>query len=132
MDRLILLRHGQADPGSESGEDFDRRLAPHGIVESRAMGLRLAEMGFVPDLALVSTAARARDTWDAAGPAFPNAAVRYDDDLYHAFSDVVRAAAFEAEAVHEEIAEGVAGGDAVAARDGVRAGLDGFDDGFHE
>ncbi len=96
MDRLILLRHGQADPGSETGEDFDRRLAPHGIVESRAMGLRLAEMGFVPDLALVSTAARARDTWDAAGTAFPNAGVRYDDDLYHAFSDVVRAAAFEA------------------------------------
>ncbi len=96
MDRLILLRHGQADPGSESGEDFDRRLAPHGIVESRAMGLRLAEMGFVPDVALVSTAARARGTWDAACAAFPNAEVRFEDDLYHADSATVRSFAFEA------------------------------------
>ncbi len=96
MDRLILLRHGQADPGSETGDDFDRRLAPHGIVESRAMGLRLAEMGFSPDLALVSTAARARGTWDAAGEAFPNAEVRFEDDLYHAESGVVRSAAFRA------------------------------------
>ena len=96
MDRLILLRHGQAEPGSETGEDFDRRLAPHGIVESRAMGLRLAEMGFVPDVALVSTAARARGTWDAVGLAFPNADVRFEDDLYHADSAAVRSFAFEA------------------------------------
>ena len=96
MDRLILLRHGQADPGSETGEDFDRRLAPHGIVESRAMGLRLAEMGLVPDVALVSTAARARGTWDAACVAFPNTEVRFEDDLYHADSGAVRSFAFEA------------------------------------
>jgi phosphohistidine phosphatase len=96
MDRLILLRHGQADAGSETGDDFDRRLASHGIVESRAMGVRLAEMGFAPDLALVSTAARARGTWDAAGAAFPKAEVRFEDDLYHAFSDVVRALAVAA------------------------------------
>lgn len=94
MDRLILLRHGQAEPGSESGEDFDRRLAPHGIVESRAMGLRLAEMGFVPDVALVSTAARARGTWEAACAAFPKAEVRFEDDLYHADSVTVRSFAF--------------------------------------
>eukprot|EP01035_Chromulina_nebulosa_P004543 gene4543-6216_t len=72
MDRLILLRHGQADAGSETGDDFDRRLAPHGIVESRAMGLRLAEMGFVPDLALVSTAARARAAVAARARSGPN------------------------------------------------------------
>lgn len=96
MDRLILLRHGQADPGSETGEDFDRRLTPRGIVESRAMGRRLAEMGFAPDLALVSTAARARGTWDAAGEAFPNAEVRFGDDLYHAESGVVRSVALYA------------------------------------
>lgn len=96
MDRLILLRHGQADPGSETGEDFDRRLAPHGIVESRAMGERLAEMGFVPDVALVSTAARARGTWHAVAPAFPNAEVRLEDGLYHADSGAVRSFAFEA------------------------------------
>jgi phosphohistidine phosphatase len=94
MDRLILLRHGQADAGSESGDDFDRRLAPHGIVESRAMGLRLADLGYVPDLALISTAARARGTWEAVGMAFPATEVRFEDELYHAFSDVIRTLAF--------------------------------------
>src|SRR5207237_269271 len=28
MDRLILFRHGKAEPESASGDDFDRRLAP--------------------------------------------------------------------------------------------------------
>lgn len=96
MDRLILLRHGKADPDSDTGDDFDRRLAPHGVSESAAMGLRLADMGFCPDVALVSTAARARGTWEAASAAFPNAVVRFDPDLYHADSGVVRAAAREA------------------------------------
>ena len=92
MDRLILLRHGKADPDSETGEDFDRRLAPHGVVESADMGLRLTEMGFRPDVALVSTAARARATWDAASAAFPDAECRHDDALYHADSGTIRRA----------------------------------------
>ena len=92
MDRLILLRHGKADPDSETGEDFDRRLAPHGVAESAEMGLRLAEMGFRPVMALVSTAARARGTWEAAAPAFPDADCRHDDDLYHADSGTIRRA----------------------------------------
>jgi phosphohistidine phosphatase len=90
MDRLILLRHGQAEPDSETGEDFDRRLAAHGAAESAAMGLRLADIGFRPDLALVSTAARARGTWDAAASAFPDAAARFTDELYHADMETIR------------------------------------------
>ena len=93
MDRLILLRHGKADPDSETGEDFDRRLAPHGVAESAAMSLRLADMGFSPDVALVSTAARARETWAAASVAFPAAECRHADDLYHADSGTIRRAA---------------------------------------
>jgi len=96
MDRLILLRHGKADPDSDTGDDFDRRLAPRGVEESAAMGLRLADMGFRPNMALVSTAARARGTWEAASAAFPDAQVRFDPDLYHADSGVVRQAAREA------------------------------------
>lgn len=96
MDRLILLRHGKADPESESGDDFDRRLTPHGVAESAAMGLRLAEMGFVPDVTVVSTAARARGTWEAASPAFPDAQVTYDEELYHADSATIRRVAREA------------------------------------
>lgn len=92
MDRLILLRHGKAESDSESGEDFDRRLAPRGLRRSAEMGAQLADMGFRPDVALVSPAARA-GTWESAGAAFPNAQFRFDDQLYHADSATIRRAA---------------------------------------
>lgn len=93
MDRLILLRHGKAESDSASGEDFDRRLAPRGVRESTEMGAQLADMGFRPDVTLVSPAARARGTWEAACVAFPGAETRFDDQLYHAESGVIRGAA---------------------------------------
>ena len=96
MDRLILFRHGKAEQESASGDDFDRRLAPRGHSESAAMGESLAELGLKPDLALVSPAARARETWAAAEPAFPNAEVRFDKDLYLADPGAIRRAAEKA------------------------------------
>jgi phosphohistidine phosphatase len=96
MDRLILMRHGKAEPESASGEDFDRRLAPRGQAESAEMAARLAEMGFSPDVVLVSTAARTRETWAAAEPRFPKARARFEDELYHADSGGVRHAALKA------------------------------------
>ena len=103
MDRLILLRHGKAEPDSDSGDDFDRRLAPRGVRESVDMGARLADMGFQPQVALVSPAARARDTWEAAQPAFPAAETRFVDHLYHADSETIRHAAEEAGALHRRL-----------------------------
>jgi phosphohistidine phosphatase len=93
MDRLILFRHGKAEPDSESGEDFDRRLAPRGVAESAETGEALARLGLVPDVALVSPAARARETWAAAEAAFPKAELRLDPELYNADSGAVRQAA---------------------------------------
>jgi phosphohistidine phosphatase len=89
MDRLILLRHGKAEPDSETGDDFDRRLAPRGEFESGDMGARLADMGFSPDVALVSPAARAKGTWEQAGAHFPRTETRFDDGLYHADSATI-------------------------------------------
>jgi phosphohistidine phosphatase len=93
MERLILLRHGKAEPDSESGDDFDRRLAPRGVKESAAMGAHLAEMGLSPHVVLVSPAARARETWEAAAESFPAAEVTFRPDLYHADAAAIRAAA---------------------------------------
>jgi phosphohistidine phosphatase len=98
MDRLILFRHGKAEPESASGEDFDRRLSPGGVRESMQMGAHLADLGFAPDLVLVSPSARTRETWIAAEPYFPKAQARFDDELYHADSGSVRR---EAERVGE-------------------------------
>ena len=94
MDRLILLRHGKAENESASGEDFDRRLAPRGVRESTEMGETLARLGLIPDLALVSPAARAQETWAAAAEAaFPKAQSRLEPELYNADSGTVRQAA---------------------------------------
>lgn len=90
MERLILFRHGDAERESESGQDFDRRLSPRGVRESEAMGRTLAEMGFSPDLALISTAARTRGTWDAVAALFPGATTQFDDELYLAEAAVIR------------------------------------------
>lgn len=90
MERLILFRHGEAERESMSGQDFDRRLSPRGARESEAMARTLSEMGFSPDVALVSTAARTRDTWDAMAPVFPDAVACVEDDLYLAEGSVIR------------------------------------------
>ncbi|MFI4966422.1 MAG: SixA phosphatase family protein [Caulobacterales bacterium] len=96
MDRLILFRHGKAEPESASGDDFDRRLAPRGRRESAEMGAQLADLGFLPDLVLVSPAARTRETWTAVEAHFPKARAQFEEDLYHADSGAVRHAAMRA------------------------------------
>ncbi len=90
MDRLILFRHGKAEAESSSGEDFDRRLAPRGCRESAQMGAELADLGFLPDVVLISPAARTRETWAAVEPCFPMARAQFEEDLYHADSGWVR------------------------------------------
>jgi phosphohistidine phosphatase len=92
MDRLILLRHGDAERDSDTGDDFDRRLSDRGREESTRMGETLAELGLVPDLVLVSAAARTRGTWAALAEAFPQARVMFEDELYLAEPDRVRRA----------------------------------------
>lgn len=90
MDRLILFRHGKAEAESASGEDFDRRLEPRGVEESAEMGETLARLGLIPDVAVVSPAARARETWAAAQAAFPKAQTQLEPELYNADSGTVR------------------------------------------
>jgi phosphohistidine phosphatase len=90
MDRLIIFRHGKAERDSVTGVDFDRPLAPRGVRDVAAMARKLADLGLKPDLALVSPAARTKETWDAAAEAFPDAQVRYERDLYNAEAGGVR------------------------------------------
>ena len=76
MDRLILMRHGKAERDSKSGEDFDRKLTDRGVRESAAMAANLADLGLVPDIALVSAAQGAGETWAAAQAACPTCGAR--------------------------------------------------------
>jgi phosphohistidine phosphatase len=92
MDRLILMRHGKAEQHAASGGDFERALAPRGQNDAALMGKVLAKADLSPDLALVSSARRTRETWEAAAPAFPNTRVETRRDLYHAEAQDVLAA----------------------------------------
>jgi phosphohistidine phosphatase len=70
MERLILMRHGEAERPAPGLEDFDRALDPQGRAEARLMGRVLAEAGLAPDLALVSSARRTLETWRSVAEAF--------------------------------------------------------------
>jgi phosphohistidine phosphatase len=87
MQRLILLRHGKAESVAATGGDFERGLTDRGRRDAALIGRVLAEAGMVPDLALVSPARRARETWDEAAPSFPHARCEHSRLLYLASAE---------------------------------------------
>lgn len=93
MKRLILFRHGEAEDRAKSGRDFDRALTARGRADAAATGEALATAGFVPDIALVSTAARARGTWEVAAASFPAARLDPRPEFYDTNPDALLAAA---------------------------------------
>lgn len=99
MQRLILMRHAEAERSASSGRDRDRALSAGGRDAALAMGQALAARGLSPDLALVSNAVRTRQTWDLAHEAFGDVEMRESDSLYNADADVLRRAI---EAVEDE------------------------------
>ncbi|MGI8840503.1 MAG: SixA phosphatase family protein [Caulobacteraceae bacterium] len=91
MRRLILFRHAQARPRAAGGRDIDRPLSPGGRNDAARMGAALAKAGLAPDLALVSPAARAEETWRCARGAWPDTAVELRNGLYNATAEQVAA-----------------------------------------
>lgn len=81
MKRLIILRHAKAVAKS-SGNDFGRVLAERGRSDMQALSRHMADRGLSADLALVSPAARTRETWALAG--FGAVPVRHVDAIYEA------------------------------------------------
>jgi phosphohistidine phosphatase len=83
---LLLLRHAKAArPGDMA--DFDRPLTPAGRLDARAAGRTIAAGPSRPDLALVSPARRARETWDAVAQANPGLPHRLDRAIYDASAE---------------------------------------------
>lgn len=66
--RLVLLRHAEAEPYGDG--DAARVLTARGRSAATAAGRWLARRA-VPDLAVVSPAARARETWTLAAARLP-------------------------------------------------------------
>jgi phosphohistidine phosphatase len=84
---LILLRHAKSDwSGHEA--DPDRPLAKRGRRQAPEAGRWLAAHVGRIDLAVVSTAVRARGTWDLVSAELGEPPqTRYDDDAYAASAD---------------------------------------------
>jgi phosphohistidine phosphatase len=60
---LVVMRHATARTQAES--DHERVLSERGLAEAADVARRLHGLGVQPELALVSDAARARQTWAA-------------------------------------------------------------------
>jgi phosphohistidine phosphatase len=85
MPTLVLLRHAKSDYPDGVG-DHERPLADRGRREAPLAGSWLAERVRTFDLALVSTARRAQQTWQAVSASVAADEVRDDDELYLASS----------------------------------------------
>ena len=79
MKSLTLLRHAKAEPDSESGSDFDRRLTGSGREDAARMGEEVRQLDLAFDLILSSPAVRAAETAELAG-----LSPRFDQRIYDA------------------------------------------------
>lgn len=62
MKRLLLLRHGEAEPAAAGSGDFDRPLTLRGRKEALQAAGRLRRLRCIPALIVASPALRARET----------------------------------------------------------------------
>ena len=98
MPTLFLLRHAKSSWDEPGLADFDRPLAKRGRKAAPLAGAEMARRGWLPDLALVSPAKRARQTWKRAGKALADAAgakqapeTRFAEALYMAAPEAILA-----------------------------------------
>ncbi|MFT3971990.1 MAG: histidine phosphatase family protein [Amaricoccus sp.] len=92
MRRLILMRHAKsswADPGQR---DLDRPLNKRGRKAAALVGAWLRDRGYLPELALVSSARRTQETWAGVVAATGAAPTMYLPELYHAAANSMLAA----------------------------------------
>lgn len=99
---LWLLRHAEAQveaaAGDPSGGDHARALTRRGVAEATRAAARCAELGWQPELLLVSSATRTRQTADvvARGLGLAAGKIVVLDELYLADPDDIRRAAAQA------------------------------------
>ena len=82
--RLILTRHAKSSWAAPTMDDHVRPLNQRGERSAEAIGAWLVAEGYVPELALVSSSTRTRQTWALISQAFdPAPEARFMDALYH-------------------------------------------------
>ncbi len=89
MQRLILMRHAKTEAWYEGVDDHGRALVTRGREDAARVADALIDEGWGADLALVSTARRARETWLAMAGQLDVSDVHYLDDLYLASPETI-------------------------------------------
>lgn len=89
---VVVMRHGEAQASSDTGDE-GRELTARGRADAEAAGRRLVEEGVRADVAIVSSATRTRQTWEAmAGGGLEAGDVWIDRALYNGeVADLVEA-----------------------------------------
>jgi phosphohistidine phosphatase len=101
MRRLLLLRHAKAD-WPHDVVDHQRPLAAAGVAAASLMGAYLVQEKLVPELALVSTSTRTRETWALLKTALrQDIAVVFEPRIYEAHpADLLQAIRDTPDTVH--------------------------------
>jgi phosphohistidine phosphatase len=90
--RLMLLRHAKSEKTQEGMRDHERRLSDRGASDAFAIGAYLARHALIPDLAVVSTAQRTRETWEHVAKALAAAPpASFEERLYNAGTEAILA-----------------------------------------
>ena len=84
MARITLFRHSKAEPPSANLADFDRRLSGKGRINASQMGAFLAAQNMLPEMILVSPAARTMETLTIASQDWPDTEQIVCDGIYEA------------------------------------------------
>jgi phosphohistidine phosphatase len=92
MRRLMLLRHAKTERAAPGESDRDRRLTKRGRADASTLGSYMARHRLLPDLALVSPARRAQETWMLAIGGFDKAPPLVNDErIYNATTETLMA-----------------------------------------
>lgn len=88
--RLILIRHAKSSWSDPFGDDHERVLNARGRASAEAIGVWMAEQGYVPDLVLCSDAMRTQETANLILPALtPHPKLQLSERIYHASPDTI-------------------------------------------
>ena len=90
--RLMVFRHAKSEKAEPGKPDRERHLNGRGERDAATMGAYIARHALIPDLVLVSTAQRTRETWQHMNAALPvDPKLIYEEKLYNAGSRVTLA-----------------------------------------
>ena len=82
--RLIIMRHAKSSWDDPSLGDHDRPLNPRGLRDAPIMADTIERIGWTPNLILVSSSMRTRQTLDLMSHVLSDADTEIREGIYHA------------------------------------------------